>query len=71
MLETTYDLICGGAGLGTCRVASFDEKAVKKALDIPKEIRVVAMTPLGYPEKAGKSISDKKPIEKIVHHEKW
>ncbi|MGD0451245.1 MAG: nitroreductase family protein [Candidatus Bathyarchaeia archaeon] len=58
-------------GLGTCWIANFDENAVKKALNIPKEIRVVAMTPLGYPDEEKGSVTDRKPLEKIVHYEKW
>jgi len=38
-------------GLGTCWVGGgFDEAVVKEALGIPKQIRVVALTPLGYPD---------------------
>ena len=38
-------------GLGTCWIGGgFDETVVKEALGIPKEIRVVALTPLGYPD---------------------
>ncbi len=58
-------------GLGTCWIANFDENAVKKALNIPKDIRVVAMTPLGYPDEEKGPVTDRKPLEKIVHHEKW
>jgi len=36
-------------GLGTCWLGFFDEEKTKKLLGIPKEIRVVALTPLGYP----------------------
>ena len=36
-------------GLGTCWIGAFDEKAVKQILEIPAVIRVVAMTPLGFP----------------------
>ena len=36
-------------GLGTCWIGGgFDESIVKEALGVPKEIRVVALTPLGY-----------------------
>jgi nitroreductase len=35
-------------GIGTCWLGHFDEEKVKKLLGIPKKIRVVAMTPLGY-----------------------
>lgn len=59
------------AGLGTCWVANFDEKGAKKALNIPKEIRVVAMTPLGYSEEEKGLVSDRKPLDKLVHYDKW
>jgi nitroreductase len=36
-------------GLGTCWIGAFDEAKVKGLLGIPKEVKVVAMTPLGYP----------------------
>jgi nitroreductase len=36
-------------GLGTCWIAAFDEGQVMELLGIPSEVRVVAMTPLGYP----------------------
>jgi nitroreductase len=37
-------------GLGTCWIGAFDEAAVKKILNVPDQMRVVAMTPLGYPD---------------------
>ena len=37
-------------GVGTCWIASFDEEAARKVLDVPKDVRVVVMTPLGYPD---------------------
>jgi nitroreductase len=40
-------------GLGTCWIGAFDEKKVKRLLDIPAEVKVVAITPLGYPARAG------------------
>lgn len=36
-------------GLGTCWIGAFDEAKVKALLCIPEEVKVVAMTPLGYP----------------------
>ena len=36
-------------GLGTCWISGFDEEKVKKVLEIPTNVRVVALTPLGYP----------------------
>jgi nitroreductase len=58
-------------GLGTCWIANFDENPIKKALNIPKETRVVAMTPLGYPDEEKGPITDRKPLGTIVHNEKW
>lgn len=37
-------------GLGACWIGAFDEKEVKKALNIPDRLRVVGLTPLGYPD---------------------
>jgi len=37
-------------GLGTCWIGAFDEQAVKRLLEIPQEVKVVALTPLGFPE---------------------
>ena len=58
-------------GLGTCWVADFDVKAVRKALKLPSNIRVVAMTPLGHPAEEKPPVKDRKPLTEIVHHEHW
>jgi nitroreductase len=58
-------------GLGTCWIANFDENVVKKVLSIPKEIRVVAMTPLGYPDEKKEPVTDRKILDEFVHREKW
>ena len=36
-------------GLGTCWIGAFDEKKVKALLRIPKEAKIVAMMPVGFP----------------------
>ncbi len=36
-------------GLGTCWIGAFDERQVKELLGVPPNVKVVAMTPLGYP----------------------
>ncbi len=66
MILTATDL-----GLGTCWVGSFDEKEVKKSLNIPKDFRVVAMTPIGYPDERKGQVTDRKSLEAMVHNEKW
>jgi len=68
-------------GLGTCWIGGFSENKVKKILEIPDNIRVVALTPLGYPAekkgltgKAAKIITQskkRKPLDRITHYDKW
>jgi len=67
-------------GLGTCWIGAFDEKKVKQLLGIPEEIKVVALTPVGYPAEANirskmtaKLIgaNKRKTKEKTVHYNKW
>ncbi len=68
-------------GIGTCWLAAFNEKKVKKILDIPKDIRVVAISPFGYPKKKkniyGKAVKlfanskNRKDIEEILKWETW
>lgn len=58
-------------GLGTCWIGAFDEKVVKEVLGIPEHIRVVAMTPLGYAAEEKGPVTDRKPLEQIVHFDKW
>ncbi len=58
-------------GLGTCWIAAFDEEKVKKILGIKNPMRVVAMTPLGYPAEKKGPITNRKSIDEIVHYENW
>jgi nitroreductase len=64
-------LVAHELGLGTCWIGAFNEDRVKKALNIPKEVRVVAMTPLGYPMEQKGPVKERKPKEEIVHYENW
>lgn len=64
-------LAAAEVGLGTCWIGDqFDEDTVKQVLDIPQGIRVVALTPLGYPDEAP-AAKDRKGIGEIVKHDKW
>lgn len=44
MLLQAYEL-----GLGTCWIGAFNEEEVKTILGVPRNVRVVALSPLGYP----------------------
>lgn len=64
-------LAAWGDGLGTCWIGSFKEEEVKRVLGIPDNVRVVAMTPLGYPAEEKKPATDRKHLEEIVHYDHW
>jgi len=49
MALTAWDL-----GIGSCWIGWFDEKKIKKLLDIPKDQEVIAMLTLGYPAEGAK-----------------
>ncbi|MBO3803302.1 MAG: nitroreductase family protein [Candidatus Brockarchaeota archaeon] len=67
----TMVLCAWDEGLGTCWICAFDEKAAKEALGIPNGIRVVAMTPLGYPAERKEPVTQRKRLNEIVHYERW
>ncbi|NOZ61265.1 MAG: nitroreductase [Calditrichaeota bacterium] len=68
-------------GLGTCWIGAFDEKKIKELLSVPNHIRVVALSPLGYPAKkdsvvgaiARRVIKSKtrKPLSEVYSTNKW
>ncbi len=58
-------------GLGTCWIGAFREAVVRKVLEIPQHIRVLAMTPLGYPDEVKEKVTNRKKIEEILHKNKW
>jgi nitroreductase len=58
-------------GLGTCWIAAFEEDPALKALNIPKGVRVVAITPIGYTAEEKEPVTDRKPLQEIVHNNKW
>ncbi len=68
-------------GLGSCWIGSFDEKEIKKLLGIPPRIRIVALTPLGYPSNRGTigeigrkfviRSTKRKKLREFTHWEKW
>lgn len=57
-------------GLGTCWIGAFDEKTAKEALNVPEKIRVVAITPLGYP-KITPGPKSRKSLEEITAYNKY
>ena len=58
-------------GLGTCWIGAFNEATVKHILQIPDPIRVVAMTPIGYPGERKNSVSNRKALQTFLHRDTW
>jgi nitroreductase len=57
-------------GFGTCWIGAFEEDEVKKILEIPKSVRVVALIPLGYPDE-DPSQRSRKDLDQIICYEKF
>ena len=58
-------------GLGTCWIGGgFNESIVKEALGIPEDIRVVALTPLGYPDEVTDPRS-RQTLEEMTCRDRW
>ena len=56
--------------LGTCWVGAFQEESVSEALNLPREVRPIAIIPVGYPaEKL--EIRTRRSLNEVVHHEKF
>ncbi|HZK54205.1 MAG TPA: nitroreductase family protein [Desulfosporosinus sp.] len=57
-------------GLGTCWQGLFSEEKVRESLNVPENVRVVAMTPLGYAAEERRP-RPRKLISEIVFYEKY
>jgi len=64
-------LVATELGLGTCWIANFDEEAARKALKLPQSVRIVTMTPLGYPAEEKRPVRNRKSLSEIVHYDSW
>ncbi len=53
-------------GLGTCWVGAFDESAVSDMLRIPRNVRAVALIPIGYPAEKP-DMPPRLPLGQVVH----
>jgi len=64
-------LAAAAEGLGTCWIGSFDEQMVKDLLQIPREVRVVQLMPLGWPVDAAPAAKRRLEMEQILKLERW
>lgn len=63
-------LAAHGLGLGTCWMGWFDEGKIKAALGIPLAIRIIGITPLGYPDQDPRP-RPRKELSQIAFFEEW
>ncbi|NLY88194.1 MAG: nitroreductase [Firmicutes bacterium] len=59
-------LAAADLGLGTCWICAFDAKSCHEILELPENLEVIALLPLGYPD--DETIPDKKrkSLDEIV-----
>lgn len=67
----TLMLATRALGLGTVFVGVFDEEKLRSILNIPQNIRIVGLFPIGYPLEEKKEGPPRKPLNEIVFYEKW
>lgn len=56
-------------GIGSCWVANFNEKEVKKILKVPESLKLITVVPFGYPADKPKGKKIRKSLEEITHWE--
>jgi nitroreductase len=55
-------------GLGSCWIGAFKEDEIKTVIGAPKEMRPIALIPIGYPNEAP-STRNRRPVSEIMHKE--
>lgn len=64
-------LAAADLGLGACWMGRWGNDAkIKEVLGIPERVRVLAVTPLGYPDEEPQARS-RKSMKEIVHYERF
>jgi nitroreductase len=63
-------LAARGEGLSTCVVAWFDATKIVRVLSIPADLKLVALTPLGYGDEPIKH-TPRKSLSKAVFYNRW
>jgi nitroreductase len=58
-------------GLGSCIIGWFHEKALKALLDIPIKKRIRLVIALGYPDSDHPRAKSRKPLETVLHINRW
>jgi len=61
---------CVGEGLGSCAIASFNQEAVKKLIQVPEEVFLPLLLSIGYPD-GEPTIRPKKSLKQVAFLEKY
>ena len=65
MVLTAWDL-----GIGSCWIGAYSEQKVKELLDVPRNLRVMSLLALGYPDERPEP-KYRKDLYEIVHYQKY
>ena len=57
-------------GYGTCWIGAFYQDKVKELLDIPEEMTVINLLPIGVPDQTPEARA-RKPLDELFHAEKY
>lgn len=57
-------------GLGSCWVGAFDEDAAREVVKTPREVRPIALIPIGYPAEKPSS-TRRKSLNSVIYWEKY
>ena len=57
-------------GVGSCWMGAFDDRKLKDTLNLPADSRIVGAVAFGIPDETP-SQPIKKPVNEIVHFDKW
>jgi nitroreductase len=63
-------LAAANEGLGTCWIGAFVEQDVKDILQVPEDVKVMALTPIGYPAEEPKD-RGRKDQKEIVSYDRY
>ena len=55
-------------GLSSCWIGAFDEKRASEIISLPKNLRPVAMLPIGYSNEPAKRVPPKRKLSEVVSY---
>ena len=67
---THITLAATAEGLGTCWIGAFDADRVRDLLDVPKDVIILGMLPIGYPT-GGPPEKKRLAMDEILFEERW